>query len=306
MKKRLLLTLLPLAFLVAACSGAQEGKQSSSVPSSKADTSSQPADTSDDEGEESSEEQGGGAEDDQRAEDEPVAEGLSVKIGDVYFELDEQDTDPGRLASWNISNLELTAGDVVTLYVDGTATSAWAEADSDKGIYPNYDERPGSSQYEHFTVTNSDIGNIYVHKNDNAAQDYAIWITPNQTDGGSGEGGGEGGGGERPEGAPTTGMAVVVNGETYLPLVNEGAWDMDPSYNQYSYKEGAALEVGDIISFYNADENASWGTMAIDTASHGGLTQESNGLRVGTAGTYDIYIKMKFGQDNIYLGPHLG
>ena len=304
MKKRLLLTLLPLAFLVAACSGnsqeaADEASRQAAQSQSQAAQSQAAADTSAAADDQTSE---AAATDDVRAEDAPVEEGLSVKINDKYFELDTQDTDPGRKASWNIMNVELTTGDVITLYVDGTATACWAEADTTKGIYPNYDERPGSTQYDSFTVTTTDTGNIYVHMNDNEASDYAIWVTPNQSEGGSSEGGS----GSTPTGAPTTGFAIVVNGTDYYALYDEGAWDMDPSYNQYSYTSGIELNVDDIITFYNADENASWGTMTIDPASHGGLTQVTEGLKVGTAGTYDIYVKMKFGQDNIYVGPHLG
>lgn len=117
----------------------------------------------------------------------------------------------------------------------------------------------------------------------------------------SGSGGGGGGGGDH---KPTSGMAIVINGENYYSLYNEGAWSTDPSFTQYSYTAGLALAQNDIISFYNADKDESWSTMAIDTHSHGQLTQVSSGIKVGAAGTYDVYIKMKMNNDNIYLGPH--
>ena len=120
--------------------------------------------------------------------------------------------------------------------------------------------------------------------------------------GGSGGSGGGGGGSDTDK--PTSGMAIVVNGNKYYSLTNEGPWDMDPTYTQYSYTAGLTLAANDVLSFYDADNDASWGTMAIDPASKGGLTQTASGIKVGTAGTYDIYIKMKSGQDNIYLGEH--
>ena len=299
MKKRLLLTLLPLTFLVAACSGASdeaksEASKAAQSSSAAAATTSQAATTS--EADTSS-----AASQDARAKTEPAAEGYSVKVGDYYYELDVQNTDEGRKESYNITNLEFTAGQKVSVYKDGgtTALSVWANADETNGLYPNYDERPQSEQYTEFTITVSDTGNIYFHVNTDDS--YAIWITPAQSSSGSDT---PSGGGTAPEGAPTTGFAICVNGTSYYSLTNEGEWDMDKSFTQYSITTGVELAAGDHITFYNADENVSWGTMKIDPASQGGLTQEEGYLNVGTAGTYDIYVKMKYQQDNIYMGPH--
>ena len=103
---------------------------------------------------------------------------------------------------------------------------------------------------------------------------------------------------------PQEGFAVVVNGTDYYSLTDEGEWDMDPSFHQYSYK-GLDLESTDVITFYNVDEDASWTDMTVDPASVGGWTlTPGTGISGGEDGCYDLYIKMKFQADNIYFGPH--
>ena len=307
MKKRLLLTLLPLAFLVAACSGnsqeaADEASRQAAQSQSQAAAQSQAAGdaTSADAADDTS----AAANTDARAYDTLKSEGYEVLIGSSYYELESQTADTGRKESYNIKNIEFEEGQKVSVYLDGTQLSVWAEADKANGVYPNYNERPQESQYDEFTITAGEEGDIYFHVNSDDS--YSIWITPAQSEGGSGSGEGSGSG-SAPEGAPATGMAVCVNGTDFYALTNEGAWSYDSSFTQYSNTTGIALEAGDVITFYNADAEggpATWGTMNIDPASQGSLTQESDGLHVGVAGTYDIYIKMKFAQDNIYMGPH--
>ena len=104
---------------------------------------------------------------------------------------------------------------------------------------------------------------------------------------------------------PTEGFAVVVNNETKYILTNEGAWDMDNTYTQYSYKRGIQLEKWDTITFYNYGDGSSWETMKIDPASDGKFTQEDYGLVCGEKGTYDFYIKLKYGNDNVFIGKHI-
>jgi len=190
MKKRLLLTLLPLAFLVAACSGANKPAASSSQtpnPSTSqpsGDTSSAAGDTSSAAGDDSSEAEP----EDERAYDALKEEGVEVGIGSVYYTLESQPADPNMSASYNLKGLSVTEGEKIKLYNDGTAVQAWAQADSDNGIYPNYNERPQSTKYEEFTVTEtSDEADMYVHISESTG-DFMIWLTP--TNDGT-EGGGE-------------------------------------------------------------------------------------------------------------------
>lgn len=104
----------------------------------------------------------------------------------------------------------------------------------------------------------------------------------------------------------STKFKIIINGTDAYDLRYDGAWDYDVTYTQYSYTEGLLLSVGDLISFYDVTNKNTWYSMAIDSSSKGSLTQSTNGLLVGKAGSYDIYIKMKLNHDNIYLGPHGG
>lgn len=101
---------------------------------------------------------------------------------------------------------------------------------------------------------------------------------------------------------PTTGKYyLVINGTKYIELTGGDPWDMDASYTQYQALE-VELNAGDIISFYDAENAASWATMTIDEYSASGFTQEDDGIKCSISGTYNCYIKMKFGADNIYFG----
>jgi len=216
MKKRLLLTLLPLAFLVAACSGANRPASSSSAAqsSSAAGTSSAAGDTS------SAEESSSEAEPDDRGQDAPAAEGLSIKVGDLYFELSAE-AESLYEATYSIEDLDLEAGDIVIPYKDGEAIGVWAEGDENN--IPNYDERKGGSeQFESVTVTNTGCWNIYLNEYQDGS--YGIWITG----GGSGGEGGEGG-----EGGQTTGEKYTILVDDTEVEVTHNTSPLDPSFDEY-------------------------------------------------------------------------
>ena len=95
---------------------------------------------------------------------------------------------------------------------------------------------------------------------------------------------------------------IVINGSTKIDLVYDGPWNYDSSFTQY-YALGVQLNAGDIITLFNVTNNEAWALTKIDPASMGGMTSETGvGITVGETGTYNIYIKMKFEQDNIYFG----
>ena len=112
----------------------------------------------------------------------------------------------------------------------------------------------------------------------------------------------------RSSGAPVSqnSFSIVINGDMENRIALQGGtpWDMDPSYTQY-YAKKVTLAANDVVSFYNETKKESWATMTVDPGSKpaGAFAQASNGIKCSTAGTYDIYIKMKSGQDNIYFEP---
>ena len=107
-----------------------------------------------------------------------------------------------------------------------------------------------------------------------------------------------------PDPIPVTGFHVVVNGvngEKYYALTkNNNA--LDPSFDEY-YSLGVTIESGDIITLFNADTGDRWAIQTPDGASSGSWTGGANGITCGTSGTYDIYVKMKWAEDQIYFGP---
>ncbi|MBO4682744.1 MAG: hypothetical protein J5618_02680 [Bacilli bacterium] len=313
MKKRLLLTLLPLTFLVAACSGnSQEAQEEASrqaqSQSQAAQSQSQAA------GDESSaagddETSADASSDDIRAHTSLEGEGYEVKIGDLYYTLDEQTADEGRKESYNIENVELTAGDKVSVYLDGgEALSIWAEADTTYGVYPNYDERPSNEQHTEFTVTATDTGNVYFHVNSDDS--YSLWLTPNQSnaDGGSGSGSGSG--------ETVTGSKFIIYSVTNSAKICD--LTLDGSKDHQGRDQGVATAVvlteGDVIQLYDTENNAGWIT-TIEGYSFGGenadstnytayLTPGTNSWTVVQGCTVDIYAKFAFNNDSIYFGLH--
>ena len=95
---------------------------------------------------------------------------------------------------------------------------------------------------------------------------------------------------------------LVINGSTKIDLVYDGPWNYDSSFTQY-YALGVQLKAGDIITLYDVTNDAAWVLTIIDPASMGGMNAQAGvGIIVGETGTYNIYIKMKYEQDNIYFG----
>ena len=94
---------------------------------------------------------------------------------------------------------------------------------------------------------------------------------------------------------------LVINDSTYIDLVYVGPWSYDASFVEYKAL-GVDLFAGDVITLYDTLYDAKWVLTKIDSYSAGGMTANSSGIIVGEDGKYDIYIKMKYEQDNIYFG----
>ena len=101
-----------------------------------------------------------------------------------------------------------------------------------------------------------------------------------------------------PEG---TGYSVLVNGTDFYAMEDQGAWDMDPSYNQFALT-GLPLKEGDSFVFYNNATGDTWGSVIIDTASVEGITGSGSDFTATAAGCYSVYLKLKFEADNVYFG----
>ena len=295
MKKSLLLTLLPLTFLVAACgssssdtsSGTSDGVTSDSVTS--ADSTSTEVDSTSEDDSDSSETVNPV---DSRAYTTLVGSGVEVQIGSYYYTMESQTADPNMTASYNLKGLSVVAGDVIHVYSNGAAQQVWAQSDSVNGVYPNYDERPRDSKYDAVTVTaSSDDADMYVHET--SSGDYTIWLTPTN-DGSSSSGDGT--------------DVDVDNKYTILVDTTEVALShnetpADPSYDEY-FATGVSVTVGQKIQVRDnlSDGQPVWTIKNLDSTSVVGFEVSGDDLVCNTAGTYDIYLKLKFGEDQIYIG----
>jgi hypothetical protein len=90
---------------------------------------------------------------------------------------------------------------------------------------------------------------------------------------------------------------ILVNGTTYYPgtLVDEFE-----GFTQYLAH--VPVQSGDFCQLCDADNNATW-AVDLNAASVEGFTRNDNSYNVTVDGCYDFYIKLKYEQDQLYIGP---
>lgn len=94
-------------------------------------------------------------------------------------------------------------------------------------------------------------------------------------------------------------FAVCVNGSTYYTTTQGDAFE---GYTQY-YVKGVSLATNDLITVYDKDNAAGWAVTILNQYSVAGcFTASTTGITCTKAGLYDIYIKMKYQADEIYIG----
>ena len=84
-------------------------------------------------------------------------------------------------------------------------------------------------------------------------------------------------------------------------MEDQGAWDMDPSYNQFALPN-VSLKAGDTFVFYNNSNGETWGSVTVDNASIASITGSGTDFSVSEDGCYSVYLKLKFQADNVYFG----
>ena len=94
---------------------------------------------------------------------------------------------------------------------------------------------------------------------------------------------------------------LIINDSIYVDLEFIGPWSYDNTFVEYKAL-GVELSAGDIITLYDVSYDAGWVLTKIDPYSAGKMTASDAGIVVGEDGKYDIYVKMKYEQDNIYFG----
>lgn len=94
-------------------------------------------------------------------------------------------------------------------------------------------------------------------------------------------------------------FGIMVNGtDAHVGAKNQSP--MDPSFQEY-YVLNLPLKAGDFVQLYDADGMATW-AVDVDQASVAGFTRNGDKINCTQDGCYDFYIKLKFGEDQLYIG----
>jgi len=91
---------------------------------------------------------------------------------------------------------------------------------------------------------------------------------------------------------------ILVNGTTYYAGESVGEFE---GFTQYLAH--VQVNAGDYCQLYDAEYKASW-AVALNSYSVAGFAYDATNNRymVSTTGCYDFYIKLKYGQDELYIG----
>ena len=90
---------------------------------------------------------------------------------------------------------------------------------------------------------------------------------------------------------------ILVNGTTYYAGEPAGEFE---GFQQYLAH--VQVKSGDFCQLCDAENKAVW-AVDLNTASVTGFTRNGNQYEVTTDGCFDFYIKLKYEQDELYIGP---
>jgi len=93
---------------------------------------------------------------------------------------------------------------------------------------------------------------------------------------------------------------ILLNGQTFIEGQPAGEFD---GYQQYL--ANVQVKSGDYCQLYDADNQAAW-AVDLDQYSEVGFTRNGDKYDVSVDGCYAFYIKLKFGQDLLYIGHGSG
>ena len=100
-------------------------------------------------------------------------------------------------------------------------------------------------------------------------------------------------------------MTVLVFGQSYGILVNGHTYFAGESAGENEgftqYLSHVQLQSGDYCQLYDASNNAAW-AVTLNSYSVEGFALNNDRYEVTVDGCYDFYIKLKYGQDELYIG----
>ena len=92
---------------------------------------------------------------------------------------------------------------------------------------------------------------------------------------------------------------ILVNGKTYFAGTYRGKDTNTGTYDEYLAH--VALSNGDHFQLYDAENKAAW-AVELDTWSVAGFTKSGDHYVCSKSGCFDCYIKLKWGEDQLYIG----
>lgn len=93
---------------------------------------------------------------------------------------------------------------------------------------------------------------------------------------------------------------ILVNGTTYFAATYQGADPFGEGFDQYLAH--VPVTTGDHLQLCDPDNHAAW-AVDLNTSSVIGFTRDGDHYNVTVDGCYDFYIKIKYQQDQLYIGP---
>ena len=92
---------------------------------------------------------------------------------------------------------------------------------------------------------------------------------------------------------------ILVNSKMYY-AGQENLTPLDPSFQEFMVL-GLSLNAGDKCQLYDGDYSAAW-VVNLDGNSTTDIVKNGEFYNVNKAGCYDFYIKLKYGEDQLYIG----
>ena len=92
---------------------------------------------------------------------------------------------------------------------------------------------------------------------------------------------------------------ILVNGQIYFAAEYRGKDSNTGTYDEYLAH--VALKSGDTFQLYDVEYDARW-AVDLDTWSIAGFTRSGDHYTSSVTGCFDCYIKLKYGEDQLYIG----
>ena len=99
------------------------------------------------------------------------------------------------------------------------------------------------------------------------------------------------------------GYGILVNGTTFFSAEYRGKDSNTGTYDEYLAH--VKVKSGDYMQLYDPEYQAKW-AVDLDTWSVAGFTRNGDKYTTTNTGCYDFYIKLKYGEDQLYIGNGSG